>query len=339
MGYEVKGISEAIIGAAGFKPSEFPASGFAALSSTGSLAELAFEALAPYFAGDRLFGALPEICCEAFDFPLALVPALPGCNVLELFGGPGETALDFGVRFLAAIMKRLRPDRELWAEARTENELRCFIKAYSGSGLRLHLFFGGKAGELPDLDGVILEGPSPDGEGNAMAQEGGWIAVDLRNTACVLGQSVPFIYSSLHEAIAASKKHNSKEIMLSNFIVPQPSSDLLPAIFHARAIGAPVGKVVVAEIDNHEISGYLKAGVGEPPRSLTGLLGCFSEKEIARSLSAFSASENEMMQAKERAKEKTGYELSFWSSACEAVRFSRFPIQASTIVMPEPPER
>ena len=47
------------------------------LSSTGgSLADTATRLLAPFFAGDRLADALPDICAEAFAFPAPRV-ALP----------------------------------------------------------------------------------------------------------------------------------------------------------------------------------------------------------------------------------------------------------------------
>ena len=70
----------------------------------------AAQMLSPFFAGDVLEGALPAICAEAFSFPLPIVtpdPARPDRRALELFHGPTSAFKDFGARFLAACFARL----------------------------------------------------------------------------------------------------------------------------------------------------------------------------------------------------------------------------------------
>lgn len=77
-----------------------------------SIAEIASELLAPFFAESPLAESLPEICAEALDFPLPLkrIDAAPGpLSVLELFHGPTAAFKDFGARFLAAAMQRALP--------------------------------------------------------------------------------------------------------------------------------------------------------------------------------------------------------------------------------------
>src|SRR5690606_29684800 len=68
-----------------------------------TLAEIAAEILAPFFAGSPLESALPEICRDALDFPVPLKP-LRGMEgklaVLELFHGPTAAFKDVGARFL-----------------------------------------------------------------------------------------------------------------------------------------------------------------------------------------------------------------------------------------------
>jgi threonine synthase len=74
------------------------------------LPDFAAEMLAPFFAGDPLAAALPAICAEAFAFPLPVVmpdPARPTLRALELFHGPTGAFKDFGARFLAACFARL----------------------------------------------------------------------------------------------------------------------------------------------------------------------------------------------------------------------------------------
>jgi threonine synthase len=66
--------------------------------------------LAPFFAGDPLEPDLPAICAEAFTFPVPIVtpdPARPNMRALELFYGPTGAFKDFGARFLAACFARL----------------------------------------------------------------------------------------------------------------------------------------------------------------------------------------------------------------------------------------
>jgi threonine synthase len=88
-----------------FVPGELPR--FAPQDFRGnSLAEIAAELLAPFFAGSTLEGELAAICNDAFDFPLPLRVVAPGLEVLELFHGPTAAFKDIGARFLAALMER-----------------------------------------------------------------------------------------------------------------------------------------------------------------------------------------------------------------------------------------
>jgi threonine synthase len=76
----------------------------------GSLADFATEFLKPFFAGDPLEPELESICSEAFAFPAPLAvpdPARPALRALELFHGPTGAFKDFGARFLMACFDRL----------------------------------------------------------------------------------------------------------------------------------------------------------------------------------------------------------------------------------------
>ena len=62
-----------------------------ALAEAATPAELAEHMLAPYFAGSSLAGALPDICRNAFGFPLPLVdlsPAARRCDCWSCFTVP-----------------------------------------------------------------------------------------------------------------------------------------------------------------------------------------------------------------------------------------------------------
>jgi threonine synthase len=91
-----------------FVPEELPR--FSPESFRGNtLAELAPELLAPFFAGSPLEHELGAICRDAFDFPVPLKPLVAAngeLSVLELFHGPTAAFKDVGARFLAAVMER-----------------------------------------------------------------------------------------------------------------------------------------------------------------------------------------------------------------------------------------
>jgi threonine synthase len=79
-----------------------------------SLADFAAAMLRPFFEGDVLEPELDAICAEAFDFPLPIVepdPVRPGLKALELFHGPTGAFKDFGARFLMACFDRIGDPR------------------------------------------------------------------------------------------------------------------------------------------------------------------------------------------------------------------------------------
>jgi len=74
------------------------------------LAAFTAQLLAPFFAGDELESDLDSICAESFDFPVPLVTpnqSEPGLRALELFHGPTGAFKDFGARFLMACFDRI----------------------------------------------------------------------------------------------------------------------------------------------------------------------------------------------------------------------------------------
>ncbi len=74
------------------------------------LARIGALFLAPLVEGSELASQLPAITAQAFSFPAPIVPLdVQGrLGVLELFHGPTAAFKDFGARFLAACISRLR---------------------------------------------------------------------------------------------------------------------------------------------------------------------------------------------------------------------------------------
>jgi len=94
-----------------FSPAALPQLETKSLPSHAILGKLAATVLAPFFAGDRLLPTLAQVCDVAFDFAVPLTPLRGGAEsveVLELFHGPTVAFKDFGARFLAGCLERLR---------------------------------------------------------------------------------------------------------------------------------------------------------------------------------------------------------------------------------------
>src|SRR5690606_30921338 len=68
-----------------YVPETFPTLDPAQLGEDTSLASVGEWLLRPFFEGDRLAGALGDICRHAFDFPVPLEPLRRSTAVLELF--------------------------------------------------------------------------------------------------------------------------------------------------------------------------------------------------------------------------------------------------------------
>ena len=74
----------------------------------GSVAEVARSLLPAFFDVGQLEGAVESLCENAFDFPVPLVePGDNGPHILELFHGPTGAFKDFGARFLFQAFDRI----------------------------------------------------------------------------------------------------------------------------------------------------------------------------------------------------------------------------------------
>ena len=80
------------------------------LDPDAPLADFAAEFLKPFFVGDALEPELAAICREAFDFKAPLITpdeSRRDLHALELFHGPTGAFKDFGARFLLACFDRI----------------------------------------------------------------------------------------------------------------------------------------------------------------------------------------------------------------------------------------
>jgi threonine synthase len=252
-----------------YVPQAMPAA--RALQPGATLAQTATSLLQPFFAGDGLQGELAAICEAAFDFPAPLLPlATPKDHVLELFHGPTAAFKDFGARFLAQCLSRLRG-----AEARP---LTILVATSGDTGAAVAAAFH----RQPNLRVVVLY---PDGrvsprqahqlgcfgdnitalrvagsfdDCQALVKRAlGDAALQARAplssaNSISLGRLLPQMSYYAHAALA----HHAETGNLLNFVIPTGNLGNAMAAILARALGVPLGGIVLATNANRVLPDY-----------------------------------------------------------------------------------
>ncbi len=236
-----------------------------------SLQGAAVAMLGPFFAGDRLEAALPEMVAEALTFPAPLVPLRgAGDLVLELFHGPTAAFKDFGARFLAACVRRLHPPR---------GATRTVLVATSGDtggavaaafhrmpGVRVVLLYPdgrvsprqahqlGAFGE--NVDALRVAGAFDDCQRMVKAAFADPALASLQLTSAnsiSLGRLLPQLSYHAHAAWSAGER--------LNLVIPTGNLGNALAAVWARELGAPIGAIVLATNDNRTLPEFFQSGV------------------------------------------------------------------------------
>lgn len=264
-----------------YVPAQLPAS--RELKAGANLAETAVNLLAPFFEDDALASELPTICREAFDFPAPLKPlATPGDYVLELFHGPTAAFKDFGARFLAACLTRLRKgaSQPLTILVATSGDTGAAVAAafHQQPGLRVIVLypdgrvsprqahqlgcFGDNvmalrvAGSFDDCQALVkralndqaLQAEAPLSSANSIS----------------LGRLLP---QMSYYADAALRHHAATGEAL-NFVIPTGNLGNALAAILARALGVPLGRIVLATNANRVLPDYFSGGEYTPQPSV-----------------------------------------------------------------------
>ena len=262
-----------------FSPQDFPAD--------LPLAQFAARFIEPFVAGDPLAGELPAITAEAFNFPAPVVPldAAGRLAVLELFHGPTAAFKDFGARFLAACLTRLR--------AAAERPLQILVATSGDTGGAVAAAFHKRPGiEVTVLFPKGLVSPTQEQQLTCWGDNVRSFAVrgtfddcqrmvkeafldgDLRqrfdlssansiNLGRLLPQAVYFAATSL----AVWRKHREK----ASFVVPSGNLGHSVACLWAQRTGFPIGELVLAHNVNRAVPDYLETGEWRPRRSIATL--------------------------------------------------------------------
>lgn len=252
-----------------------------------SLAELAVRLLGPFFEDDALEAHLPALCAAAFDFPVPLTipdPARPGLRALELFHGPTGAFKDFGTRFLMGALDCLADEHEPFtvlvatsgdtggaaaqaAEGRKGVRLAVLYPKGRVSRFQEHQLTCWKApvrafrvnGDFDACQALVKEAFADD----ALARRFRLTSANSINIVRLLPQMV-------YLAEAALKVWRSSGVV-PGLIIPSGNLGHGLAALYARAMGLPIGPVVIATNANATLHEWNQTGVYRPRPSVATL--------------------------------------------------------------------
>jgi len=253
-----------------------------------SLAVIAAEVMRPFFEGSALEVKLDSLCADALDFPVPLRDvrkAPPGLRVLELFHGPTAAFKDVGARFLAAVMEQVEsrgesPGREpLTVLVATSGDTGGAVAAafFRRQGIRVGVLF--PHGQVSvrqrqqltcwgeNVLSLEVEGTFDDCQAMVkaaftdpeMSKRFRFSAANSIN----LGRLLPQV--AFHSAAALWHWREHHEPL--NIVVPPGNLGNGLACIWARAIGMPIGEIVLAVNANRTIPDFLESGTYRPQDS------------------------------------------------------------------------
>jgi threonine synthase len=262
-----------------YVPERLPTLDPATFDPRGDLAATATTLLAPFFAGDALADELPAICAEAFTFDAPLRPlARPDALLLELFHGPTAAFKDFGARFLAACLRRLRggdaPPLTILVATSGDTGAAVGAAFHGQAGLRVAILYPDgrvsprQAHQLGSFGGNVqalrVDGSFDDCQRMvkaALNDAGLQREVPLSSANSIsLGRLLPQMSYYAHAALGWWRMHDRP----LNFVVPTGNLGNAMACLWARAMGLPIGEVRLACNANATLPEFFAGGAYRP---------------------------------------------------------------------------
>jgi threonine synthase len=270
------------------------------------LPDIAHAALRDFFRGDRLEGDLEPIVNAAFDFPAPTTPvgaASDRLYALELFHGPTAAFKDFGARFLAESLERLESGtvRPLTILVATSGDTGGAVAAafHLRSWVRIVILYPkGLVSPRQEQqltcwgDNVIslrIDGTFDDCQRLVkeafmdanLTRRHRFSSANSINVGRLLPQMVYYIASSLEVERNTGAK--------PSYIIPAGNLGNAFAAVWARALGFPIGRIILAHNANHTVPDFLGSGEWLPRPSIPTLasamdVGNPSNMERLRSL-------------------------------------------------------
>lgn len=248
---------------------------------------VATHLLTPFVAGDPLAASVPAITSDAFNFPAPLVPlgADGRLSVLELFHGPTAAFKDFGARFLAACLPRLRnpQQRPLTILVATSGDTGGAVAAafHRRPGIEVAVLFPkglvsptqerqltcwgenvksfAVRGTFDDCQRLVKQAFLDPG----LRQQTELSSANSINLGRLLPQAVYYAATSL----AIWRRYGEP----ASFVVPSGNLGNVAACIWARKVGLPIGEIVLAHNANRTVPDYLDSGVWQPRPSIATL--------------------------------------------------------------------
>ena len=272
-----------------YMPEAWPVIPLSAFDGARSLPEVAEIMLRPFVADDPVAGEIGNIVRDAFDFPAPLVPVADGgkLSVLELFHGPTAAFKDFGARFLAASLARIRQ------HASHDKPLNILVATSGDTGGAVAAAFHRRPGVMVSVlfpkglvsptqerqltcwgDNVLsyrVNGTFDDCQQlvkQAFVDEGLRSRFDLSSANSInLGRLLPQAVYYAATSLAVHREHG----VAPNFVIPSGNLGNSVACVWARKIGLPIGRIVLAHNVNRAVPDFLQSGEWRPRASIPTL--------------------------------------------------------------------
>ncbi len=270
-----------------YVPRTWPTVGPEGFGKESDLPGVATHLVTPFAAGDALQPLLPAITSDAFNFPAPLVPLGDSgrLSVLELFHGPTAAFKDFGARFLAACMARLRKPEQ--------RPLTILVATSGDTGGAVAAAFHGRPGiEVGVLFPKGLVSPTQErqltcwgGNVKSFAVRGtfddcqrmvkeAFLDPQLRSqtelssaNSINLGRLLPQAVYYAATSLAIWRRYGEP----ASFVVPSGNLGNVAACLWARKVGLPIGEIVLAHNANRTVPDYLESGEWKPRSSIATL--------------------------------------------------------------------
>ena len=306
-----------------YVPESWPEIALSDFDGATTLPEVAEIMLRPFVEGDPIAPQVGEIVREAFNFPAPLVPVIPdgSLSVLELFHGPTAAFKDFGARFLAATLARIRAKS---SKDESVKPLNILVATSGDTGGAVAAAFHQRPGILVSVlfpkglvsptqerqltcwgDNVHSYRVSGSFDDCQRVVKEAFVDTELRrhfelssansiNLGRLLPQAVYYAATSLAVFRATGEK--------PNYIIPSGNLGNSVACVWARKIGLPVGRILLAHNINRAVPDYLATGNWLPRPSIATLasamdVGSPSNMERLRALFPDVAQVREAVQA------------------------------------------
>lgn len=270
-----------------YVPAQWPRFTTDDFAACKTLPDVARVLIAPFAAGDALAGNLGEIITEACVFPAPLVPVGENAafSALELFHGPTAAFKDFGARFLAACLVRLRPPgaRPLEILVATSGDTGGAVAAafHRRPGINVAVLFPkglvspAQEQQLTcwgeNVRAFSVRGSFDDCQQLVKAAFADAVLrdhFDLSSANSInLGRLLPQAAYHAAAALTVWRAHGAAP----TFVIPSGNLGNALACVWARHVGLPIADIVLAHNANRTVPDYLAGGPWQPRRSIATL--------------------------------------------------------------------